>query len=68
MHFPGNVKYLCVLSFTDVDILGIVYVIEPDSNGVPRQNSMPTRLSLDSPDETYTKGVDVQQISVTGEQ
>ena len=51
------------------NVFTLWYVVEPDSNGVPpRQNSMPTRLSLESPDDTYTKGVDVQQISVTGEQ
>ncbi|KAK2175663.1 hypothetical protein NP493_714g01011 [Ridgeia piscesae] len=44
------------------------HIKEPESNGIarPRQNSLPTQLSVECPSDSYTRGVDVQQISVTG--
>ena len=40
--------------------------MKPKENGFNRQHSLPNQLSYDVTNENYTKGIDVQQIAMSG--
>ena len=43
-----------------------VTTMKPKENGFNRQHSLPNQLSYDVTNENYTKGIDVQQIAMSG--
>ena len=54
----------CILHF--LHLITFLFFLPESENSLQRHNSLPSQLSFDVMHENYTKGIDIQQVSISG--